>query len=99
MTPPTSPVRLASVTERTYQRLLSQEDNLEANRMMMDSISSLNRQRYTSLHREDNLLGSLMEPQSYLDNLSVHSAHSVTSHDANDPTNVSHHRGNVSVIM
>ena len=80
--PFTSPKRQASVTSKTYQRMLSLEENLGANRMVLESISSVKRQCITNVTHEDNLLGSLMGLHGYIDNTSIHSTHSVDLLDA-----------------
>ena len=58
----------------TRQRMLSVEDMLDPNNML-ESIT-YNRQRFASVPREDNLLGSLMMSHNFADNISIHSAHS-----------------------
>lgn len=85
---PDSPVGLVSVAERTYQRLLHLEDNLEANRMVLESISSINRLRRTSVQNENRVLVSLMDRGSYIDNVSIHSTRSENLLDADSPTHV-----------
>ena len=74
------PVRMDSGTY-TYRSILNRTDSVEARRAadIEDSISSVTRQRYTSLNRNDNFLGSLVETQGYLDGGSLYSAPSQTS--------------------
>ena len=67
-TPPSSPLRLNSVpVEQSYRGLLTRMDSIDARRAagLEESISSLSRQRFTSLHRDDQILGSLVEAHAY----------------------------------
>lgn len=88
MPPPTASLRMNSITEQTYRSILARQESIETRRTagLEESITSLTRQRYTSLHRDDNILGSLVETHAYL-------AHSDASLNGKDEVDVSE-RGN-----
>ena len=81
----------ASPSHVSYECMLRLEDNLTANRMALESVSSFKRsislrhRSIASMPHEDNQLGDLMDPHGYVDNVSIHSSN---SNDA-DPTSVS----------
>lgn len=102
-----SPTRMDSITEQTYRSILVGGDSVDARRaagLEFESITSLTRQRYASLHRDDNLLGSLVEAQDYIegdslylqnapngnkDEVDVSEQHYVVSDDCRPPTGIS----------
>ena len=80
-TPLMSPARFGSIKDLTYRRILSREDSIDHRRAtgVEESITSLTRQRFTSMRNEDNFMTSLVEPQSYVDGASLYSVPSNTS--------------------
>ncbi len=78
-----SPVHMDPTSSLTYRSILNRSDSVDAYRAanIEDSISSITRQRYTSLNRNDNFLGSIVETQGYLD--------SAPAQNAKDEVNVS----------
>ncbi len=88
--PPTS-LHHGSVTDLAYRRILNRGDSIVARRAtgLEESITSVGRQRYTSLNRGNNLLGSVVEGQSHIvDDASLYSS-SNTLHAAKEETDVS----------
>lgn len=53
--------------EQSYRNILTRQDSIDARRAagLEESITSLGRQRYTSLHRDDQILGSLVGNHAY----------------------------------
>lgn len=82
---PPSFMRMDSNTEPSYRSMLNRVESIDARRAagLEESITSLNRQRYTSLRRDD-MLGSLVETQGYIDAGSLYSVPSQSSLTVNE---------------
>ena len=92
---------MESITDYTYRSILNRADSVEARRAagIEDSITSVTRQRYASLNRNENFLGSLVETQGYLEGNSLYSVPSKTSLNGKDEVDVSNSVVYMSVCM